>query len=77
MSITVYVPRDAGALSLGAEACISCQGLLPPLRLAKRRDIDIRIVRNEGSRGLVLAGANGRLVEMYPWTRGLRSGVKS
>ena len=46
MSFTVYVPRDASALSLGAEAvahAISAE--------AARRDIDITIVRN-GSRGL-------------------------
>ena len=46
MSITVYVPRDASALSLGAEAvaeAISAE--------AKQRGADVRIVRN-GSRGL-------------------------
>ena len=46
MSITVYVPRDAGALSLGAEAVAKAIAAE-----AERRDIDIRIVRN-GSRGL-------------------------
>ena len=46
MSITVYVPRDASALSLGAEAvaeAISAE--------AKQRGADVHIVRN-GSRGL-------------------------
>lgn len=46
MSITVYVPRDAGALSLGAKAVAGSIA-----NEAKRRDIDVRIVRN-GSRGL-------------------------
>ena len=46
MSITVYVPRDAGSLSLGAEAVASAIATE-----AKRRDLDIQIVRN-GSRGL-------------------------
>jgi len=46
MSITVYVPRDAGSLSLGAEAVASALAAE-----AKRRDLDIQIVRN-GSRGL-------------------------
>ena len=46
MSFTVYVPRDAGALSLGAEAtaaAISAE--------ASRRGLDVTVVRN-GSRGL-------------------------
>jgi formate dehydrogenase iron-sulfur subunit len=46
MSTTVYIPRDASALSLGAEAvarAIASQ--------AQARKVDIRIVRN-GSRGL-------------------------
>ncbi|MBB5357139.1 formate dehydrogenase iron-sulfur subunit [Rhodanobacter sp. ANJX3] len=46
MSITVYVPLDAGSLSLGAEAvavAIAAE--------ARQRNLDIRIVRN-GSRGL-------------------------
>jgi formate dehydrogenase iron-sulfur subunit len=46
MNITVYVPRDAGALSLGAEAVATAIAAE-----AGRRDIDVRIVRN-GSRGL-------------------------
>jgi len=46
MSITVYVPFDAGALSLGAEAVAGAIG-----SEAKRRGADVRIVRN-GSRGL-------------------------
>jgi formate dehydrogenase iron-sulfur subunit len=46
MSITVYVPRDAGALSLGAKAV--AQAIAEE---AKRRAIDVHIVRN-GSRGL-------------------------
>ncbi len=46
MSITVYVPRDASALSLGAEdvaKVIEAE--------AQTRNLDVRIVRN-GSRGL-------------------------
>ena len=46
MSITVYVPMDAGSLSLGAEAVVTAIAAE-----AKRRDLDITIVRN-GSRGL-------------------------
>jgi formate dehydrogenase iron-sulfur subunit len=46
MSITVYVPRDAGSLSLGAEAVA-----VAIATEATQRDLDIRIVRN-GSRGL-------------------------
>jgi len=46
MSITVYVPRDAGSLSLGAEAVAAAIAAE-----AKQRDLDIQIVRN-GSRGL-------------------------
>jgi formate dehydrogenase iron-sulfur subunit len=46
MSITVYVPRDAGALSVGAEAVAAAIAAE-----ARRRDADVRIVRN-GSRGL-------------------------
>src|SRR6266850_1311719 len=46
MTTTVYVPRDASAMSLGAEAvarAIASQ--------ARGRKLDVRIVRN-GSRGL-------------------------
>src|ERR1700685_1416518 len=46
MSTVVYVPRDSGAVSVGAEdvaAAIAHE--------AKRRALDLRIVRN-GSRGL-------------------------
>ncbi|MGH8314330.1 MAG: formate dehydrogenase beta subunit [Steroidobacterales bacterium] len=46
MSVTVYIPRDASALSLGAEAvarAIASQ--------AQGRKLDVRVVRN-GSRGL-------------------------
>jgi formate dehydrogenase iron-sulfur subunit len=46
MSITVYVPRDAGALSLGAEAVATAIA-----GEARQRDLDVTIVRN-GSRGL-------------------------
>ncbi|AHX13879.1 formate dehydrogenase [Dyella jiangningensis] len=46
MSITVYVPRDAGALSLGAEEVATAIR-----REASRRGLHIHIVRN-GSRGL-------------------------
>jgi formate dehydrogenase iron-sulfur subunit len=45
MSITVYVPRDATALALGADATA-----LAIARQAQERGLDIRIVRN-GSRG--------------------------
>ncbi len=46
MSITVYVPLDAGSLSLGAEAVATAIAAE-----AKQRDLDIQVVRN-GSRGL-------------------------
>ncbi|HEX5307423.1 MAG TPA: NADH-ubiquinone oxidoreductase-F iron-sulfur binding region domain-containing protein [Dyella sp.] len=46
MSFTVYVPRDAGALSLGAEATATAIAAE-----AARRGIDVTVVRN-GSRGL-------------------------
>ena len=48
MSVTVYVPGDASAVSLGADAvakAIECE--------AASRKLDVRIVRN-GSRGLYL-----------------------
>jgi formate dehydrogenase iron-sulfur subunit len=61
MSTTVFVPRDAGALSLGAEAVASAIAA----QAAKRRQ-DVRVVRN-GSRGMFwleplieVATANGR-----------------
>jgi formate dehydrogenase iron-sulfur subunit len=47
MGVTVYVPRDAAALSLGAErvaAAIEAE--------AVRRNLDVRLVRN-GTRGMV------------------------
>ncbi|RDS81036.1 formate dehydrogenase beta subunit [Dyella psychrodurans] len=46
MSVTVYVPRDASALSLGAESVATVIAAE-----AASRGIDVRIVRN-GSRGL-------------------------
>ncbi len=46
MSGTVYVPADAAALALGADAAAAAIG-----REARRRGMDVRIVRN-GSRGL-------------------------
>lgn len=46
MSFTVYVPRDAGALSLGAEATATAMAAE-----AARRGVDVTVVRN-GSRGL-------------------------
>ena len=46
MSVTVYIPRDAGALSLGAEA--TARALASE---AQRRGLELRLVRN-GSRGL-------------------------
>ncbi|MEW5834649.1 MAG: NADH-ubiquinone oxidoreductase-F iron-sulfur binding region domain-containing protein [Pseudomonadota bacterium] len=46
MSFTVYVPRDASALSLGAEATASAIAAE-----AARRGIDVTLVRN-GSRGM-------------------------
>jgi formate dehydrogenase iron-sulfur subunit len=46
MSVDVYVPRDAGALSLGAEAV--AQAIASE---AGKRRLDVRIIRN-GSRGL-------------------------
>jgi formate dehydrogenase iron-sulfur subunit len=45
--VTVYVPRDAAALSAGADA--TAQAILAE---AARRQIDLRLVRN-GSRGLL------------------------
>ena len=45
MSVTVYVPRDAAALSVGADAVARA---IAPRPRARR---DVRIVRN-GSRGL-------------------------
>lgn len=61
-SINVYVPRDAAALSLGAEK--TAQAVVME---ASRRGIDVRLVRN-GSRGLFwlepmieVATANGRV----------------
>src|SRR2546423_8664382 len=47
MSVTVYVPRDAAALSLGAEDV--AQAIAAE---AQARNIDITIVRN-GTRGMV------------------------
>ena len=44
--IRVYVPRDSGALALGAEAVVA-----EITQQAKKRGIDVHIVRN-GSRGL-------------------------
>jgi len=46
MSIDVYVPRDSGALSLGAEAVAKAIAAE-----AAARDVDLRIIRN-GSRGM-------------------------
>jgi len=46
MSFTVYVPRDASALSLGAEAVADAIAAE-----AQRRGVDLHIVRN-GSRGM-------------------------
>ncbi len=46
MSVTVYVPRDASALSLGAEAVATAIAAE-----ASRRGVDVQLVRN-GSRGL-------------------------
>ena len=46
MSIKVYVSRDAGALSLGAEAVATAVA-----NEARQRGVDVQIVRN-GSRGL-------------------------
>lgn len=47
MSITIFVPRDSGALALGANAVT--QAILAE---AQRRNIDIKLVRN-GSRGMM------------------------
>ncbi|MGH8175142.1 MAG: formate dehydrogenase beta subunit [Steroidobacter sp.] len=47
MSVTLYVPRDAAALSVGAGDVADAIG-----REAQRRGIDVRLVRN-GSRGLL------------------------
>ncbi|WP_109124976.1 formate dehydrogenase beta subunit [Dyella sp. C11] len=62
MSITVYVPRDASALSLGADAVADAIA-----SEAARRGIDVHVVRN-GSRGLFwleplveVATAEGRI----------------
>src|SRR3569833_244192 len=45
-TIDIYVPRDSGALSLGAEKVAQAIGAE-----AKKRNVDIRIIRN-GSRGM-------------------------
>ena len=62
MSVTVYVPRDAGALSLGAETVATMIAAE-----ASRRSADVQLVRN-GSRGLYwlepmveVETANGRV----------------
>ncbi|MGE0613188.1 MAG: formate dehydrogenase beta subunit [Hyphomicrobiales bacterium] len=47
MTVTVYVPRDSAALSVGADAVATAIG-----REAKSRNEDVRVVRN-GSRGLL------------------------
>jgi formate dehydrogenase iron-sulfur subunit len=47
MAVTVYVPRDASALSLGAEAVARAIGAE-----ATARGVDVRIIRN-GSRGML------------------------
>ena len=46
MTVTIYIPRDAGALSLGAEKVASAMA-----REIAARGLDARIVRN-GSRGM-------------------------
>ena len=46
MSVTVYIPRDASALSLGAEVVANAIA-----SEATKRNADVRVVRN-GSRGL-------------------------
>jgi formate dehydrogenase iron-sulfur subunit len=48
---TVYVPRDSGALSVGAEAVVAAIREHTAARSAGARDADVTIVRN-GSRGL-------------------------
>ena len=45
-TIDIYVPRDSGALSLGAESVAQAIGAE-----AKKRGIDVRVIRN-GSRGM-------------------------
>ena len=45
-TIDIYVPRDSGALSLGAEEVARAIGAE-----AKKRNIDVRVIRN-GSRGM-------------------------
>ena len=47
MSITVFVPRDSAALALGANAVARAI-----LAEAKRRNVEIKLVRN-GSRGMM------------------------
>jgi len=46
MTVTVYIPRDSSALSLGAERTAKAIAVE-----AKKRDIEINLVRN-GSRGM-------------------------
>jgi formate dehydrogenase iron-sulfur subunit len=60
--VTIYVPRDSGACSLGADAVAAMI-----TSEARRRGIDLRLIRN-GSRGLYwlepmveVATANGRI----------------
>ncbi len=62
MKSTIYVPRDAGALSLGAEEVARAIA-----DEARKRGVDIQLVRN-GSRGLYwleplveVATATGRI----------------
>ena len=47
MSVTMYVPRDSAALSLGANEVAEAV-----VREAAARDVEIRLVRN-GSRGML------------------------
>ncbi len=62
MSIRIYVPRDSSAVSMGADAVAQAIAVQ-----AKRRGLDVRVVRN-GSRGLYwlepmveVEGENGRV----------------
>ena len=47
MTVTVYVPRDAASLSLGAERVAQAVK-----KMATVRGLDVRIARN-GSRGMI------------------------
>ncbi len=54
MTVKIYIPRDAAALALGADKVAKAIA-----QQVANRGLEAQIVRN-GSRGTVLAGADGR-----------------